>query len=73
METVDEFLSRAERYAQRQNLALTTLSYRLFNEGKLLPRLKRGDVSITVKRLEVGAKVLTELELAEKLQQETAA
>ena len=65
MDTIDDFLGRAERYAKRHNLALSTLSFRLMNDGKRLALLKHRQSGITVKRLVEASARLQELEAAD--------
>ncbi len=59
--SVESLVSRAERYAHDQGLALSTVSFLVLNDGKRLEALKKG-AGITVKRLGNANSRLTELE-----------
>lgn len=48
MDSADRLLRVAETYATTKNIALATLSKRLLNDGKRLPRLKAGTATITI-------------------------
>jgi sulfate adenylyltransferase subunit 2 len=59
--TIDTLIQRAEQLAERQNLALSTVSRKLLNDGKGLARLKTGG-QITVKTLAAALQRLDALE-----------
>ncbi len=61
MSQIDELLARAERLAVASDLSLSTISRKLFNDGKGLARLKAGG-QVTLKTLEAAQARLTELE-----------
>ncbi|NOX94302.1 MAG: sulfate adenylyltransferase subunit CysD [Alphaproteobacteria bacterium] len=55
------FIAQAETYAERQGLSLSTVSRKLFNDGKTITRLKDGG-QCTLKTLETARGRLAELE-----------
>jgi sulfate adenylyltransferase subunit 2 len=59
--TISELLSRAELLAKRDNLALSTISRKLLNDGKGLSRLKAGG-QLTIRTLEAAFQRLVVLE-----------
>ena len=61
MTTITDLVSRAERFAERKNLSITTISRKLLNDGKGLARLKAGG-QCTLKTLETALAKLSELE-----------
>ncbi len=61
MSQIDELLARAERLAVACDLSLSTVSRKIFNDGKGLARLKAGG-QVTLKTLEAAQARLTELE-----------
>jgi sulfate adenylyltransferase subunit 2 len=61
-----DLIERAEGHAARAGLALSTVSRKLFNDGKGLTRLKAGG-QITIKTLEDAERRMAELETAEFL------
>lgn len=66
MDSIDQFVQRAAGYADRRGMALSTLSFQLFNDGKRLRLLRDKQVGITVRRLSEASEKLTELERAER-------
>ena len=61
MSEIDELVRRAENLADNKGLSLSTVSRKLFNDGKGLARLKAGG-QCTLKTLETARERLTELE-----------
>lgn len=49
-----EFLAIASAFADGAGIGLRTLSSRVFNDAKILPRLAGGHASITLRRAEVA-------------------
>lgn len=66
MSQIDELLARAERLAVASDLSLSTISRKLFNDGKGLARLKAGG-QVTLKTLDVAHARLADLERAHPL------
>ena len=65
MNSIDELIARAERLAEKEKLALSTVSRKLLNDGKGLTRLKSGG-QLTLRTLEAAYARLLELETGEK-------
>ena len=65
MNSIDELVFRAERLAEREQLALSTISRKLLNDGKGLSRLKAGG-QLTLRTLEAAYDRLAALENGEK-------
>ncbi|MGE0181865.1 MAG: sulfate adenylyltransferase subunit CysD [Parvularculaceae bacterium] len=65
MNSIDELVARAERLAEREQLALSTVSRKLLNDGKGLTRLKAGG-QLTLRTLEAAFERLSALETGEK-------
>lgn len=63
MNDIAEFISAADRYAQRKGLATSTISRYIFNDGKVIERLKSGR-TITIRRLSDAKQRLAALEAA---------
>lgn len=63
MSEINDLISRAERFAQTNNLSLSTVSRKLFNDGKGISRLQSGG-QCTVKTLETAFERLIALESA---------
>lgn len=61
MSLIDDFVKRAENYAQSSGQSLSTVSRKLLNDGKGLTRLKEGG-QCTLKTLEEAQVRLSELE-----------
>jgi sulfate adenylyltransferase subunit 2 len=61
MNSIDELVLRAERLAEREQLALSTISRKLLNDGKGLSRLKAGG-QLTLRTLEAAFDRLVTLE-----------
>ena len=59
--SLTDLIHRAEQIAERHNLSVSTVSRKLFNDGKGLARLKSGG-SCTVKTLETAFARLAEME-----------
>src|SRR5690606_5493120 len=71
MNSIDELVARAERLAEREALALSTVSRKLLNDGKGLNRLKSGG-QLTLRTLETAFERLSVLENGEKPAAKTA-
>lgn len=67
---ISSFLERAKAYARGADLALPTVSRKIFNDGKTLARLQEGR-DVGVNTLEAASDTLAELEakLAEQRRQ----
>jgi len=61
MDDLQDLVARAERIAERADLSLTTVSRKLFNDGKGIARIKAGG-QCTVKTLETARATLEALE-----------
>ncbi len=61
MTEIDDIIDRAERVAETKGLSLSTVSRKLFNDGKGIARLKAGG-QCTLKTLETARARLTALE-----------
>jgi sulfate adenylyltransferase subunit 2 len=61
MTQINDLIARAERVAEREKLALSTISRKLLNDGKGLSRLKSGG-QCTLKTLDAAFERLMELE-----------
>jgi len=61
MDRLDDLIARAETYAETAGLSLSTVSRKLFNDGKGLTRLKSGG-QCTVKTLDAAFGRLADLE-----------
>ena len=64
MSTIASLMARAERFAERENLSLSTVSRKLLNDGKGLARLKAGG-QLTVRTMERALERLAALENGE--------
>jgi sulfate adenylyltransferase subunit 2 len=62
MSQITDLIARAERYAARENLSLSTVSRKLLNDGKGLARLKAGG-QLTLRTLETAFERLSALEV----------
>ena len=71
MNSIDELVARAERLAEREALALSTVSRKLLNDGKGLNRLKSGG-QLTLRTLETAFERLSVLENGERPAAKTA-
>jgi len=65
MNSIDELVARAERLAEQKDLALSTVSRKLLNDGKGINRLKSGG-QLTLRTLETAFERLSALESGEK-------
>lgn len=65
MNSIDELVARAEKLAERDQLALSTISRKILNDGKGLARLKAGG-QLTLRTLEAAHARLLSLEDGEK-------
>lgn len=65
MNSINDLIGRAERLAAREQLALSTISRKLLNDGKGLSRLKAGG-QLTLRTLETAFERLSALELGDK-------
>ncbi|MGV6818403.1 MAG: sulfate adenylyltransferase subunit CysD [Thiotrichales bacterium] len=69
MQDINDLLSRAERFAKTNDLSLSTVSRKLFNDGKGISRLQAGG-QCTVKTLETALERLSALESTPQQSQE---
>lgn len=60
-ELIAPLVARAERYAEASGLALSTVSLKIFDDGKRVDALK-GGVTCTIKRLRKASAKLDDLE-----------
>lgn len=62
MDVITTFLTRCDAVADQHKMARSTLSTRLFNDGKRLKQLAGGESDVGVRRLAAAEKALAELE-----------
>lgn len=62
MTLTQTLVARAEAYCLEHGVALSTLSRKVFGDGKIFPKLADGNGSITVERYEHAIRQLDALE-----------
>lgn len=62
MTLTEQLVERAKSYCERNDVVLSTLSRKVFGDGKIFPKLEKGEGSITVERYESAVRKLDELD-----------
>ena len=60
--SVTDFLTRAKAVAEAQGRTISGFSHVLFDDGRTLPAMERGELGLSVGRLLRADKILRELE-----------
>ena len=63
MTLTEKLVARAETYCEAHDVVLSTLSRKVFGDGKIFPKLAEGKGSITVERYEAAVLKMEALEL----------
>ncbi len=62
MDVLKDFIARCDAVAEKRRMKRSTLSTRLFNDGKRLSQIATGESDVGVRRLAVAEKALAALD-----------